>query len=196
MACQFPAEPAQHQPPAVKETASSPTPPIGPPTDQIAGSNATNNIGTSNAVPAAAAVADPVCPACLGVLQTPEGVVHAVPAAMLAGLPEAEANAGSWQTCTSGSCEALARCIRSERVMLLLLCLQCSMQASNLFSRPESACVGTNAEAANLKAGPGWASELAIHTATSTHKMSCYVCHVVYTFIFVFSMIPNCIYIA
>ncbi|KAL3144067.1 hypothetical protein ABBQ32_003865 [Trebouxia sp. C0010 RCD-2024] len=28
---------------------------------------------------------------------------------MLAGLPEAEGNAGSWQTCTSGSCEALAQ---------------------------------------------------------------------------------------
>ena len=60
------------------------------------------------------AFADPVCPACLGVLQTPEGGLHAVPAAMLAGLPEAEANAGSWQTCTSASCHALAQCVRSE----------------------------------------------------------------------------------
>ena len=117
-------DPAQHQPPAANEIASLQTPPTVPPTDQIAASNATEDIAASNTVSAAAAaVADPVCPACLGVLQTPEGALHAVPAAMLAGLPEAEGNAGSWQTCTSGSCDTLAQCIRSEYLTLLPLLL-------------------------------------------------------------------------
>lgn len=53
-----------------------------------------------------------VCPACLGVLQAPEGSLQAVPAGMLAGLPEAEGNAGSWQTCNSGSAQTLSQCVR------------------------------------------------------------------------------------
>ncbi len=53
-----------------------------------------------------------VCPACLGVLQAPEGSLQAVPSAVLAGLPEAEGNAGSWQTCTSGSIASLSEHIR------------------------------------------------------------------------------------
>ncbi|KAL3144069.1 hypothetical protein ABBQ32_003865 [Trebouxia sp. C0010 RCD-2024] len=71
----------------------------------------TDHTSATNGVDAAAAAAatEPVCPACLGVLQTPARGLHAVPPAMLAGLPEAEGNAGSWQTCTSGSCEALAQ---------------------------------------------------------------------------------------
>ena len=60
----------------------------------------------------AAAAAVPVCPACLGVLQSPEGALQGVPPAMLAGLPEAEGNAGSWQTSTSGTSHALAACVR------------------------------------------------------------------------------------
>ncbi|DBA95399.1 TPA: hypothetical protein ACH3X3_013275 [Trebouxia sp. C0006] len=55
-----------------------------------------------------------VCPACLGVLQAPEGSLQAVPSAVLAGLPEAEGNAGSWQTCTSGSIASLSEHIRQE----------------------------------------------------------------------------------
>lgn len=130
MACNPSAEAAQHQPQAVNETALSQPPPTGSPTDQSAASNATESKAVNNAVSAnagaaavVAAVADPVCPACLGVLQTPEGALHAVPAAMLSGLPEAEGNAGSWQTCTSGSCDTFAHCIRSEYVVLLLLLL-------------------------------------------------------------------------
>ena len=53
-----------------------------------------------------------VCPACLGVLQAPEASLQVVPPAMLAGLPEAEGNAGSWRTCTSGSAETVSQCIR------------------------------------------------------------------------------------
>jgi len=53
-----------------------------------------------------------VCPACLGVLQAPEGSLQAVPSAILAGLPEAEGNAGSWQTCTSGSVASLSGHVR------------------------------------------------------------------------------------
>ena len=63
-------------------------------------------------------VSQSVCPACLGVLQTPEGSLRPVLPAMLAGLPEAEGNAGSWQTCTSGSCNALAACVRSAHTVL------------------------------------------------------------------------------
>ena len=65
-----------------------------------------------------------VCPACLGVLQAPEGSLQAVPSAVLAGLPEAEGNAGSWQTCTSGSAASLSQYVRyvlelrAELVML------------------------------------------------------------------------------
>lgn len=62
--------------------------------------------GTSSAASA-------VCPACLGVLQSAEGALHAVPSAMLAGLPEAEGNAGSWQTCTSATPHSLFQCVRS-----------------------------------------------------------------------------------
>ena len=68
----------------------------------------TNHASISNAAATAAAV----CPACLGVLQSPEGVLQGVPPAMLTGLPEAEGNAGSWQTSTSGTCHALAACVR------------------------------------------------------------------------------------
>ena len=132
MACKLPAESAQYHPPVVTGTASLQH--TGPPTDQIAASNAV----PAAAAAAAAAAADPVCPACLGVLQTPEGALHAVPAAMLAGLPEAEGNAGSWQTCTSGSCDTLAQCIRSECAVLLLLLL-CSMQVSICCSKSEIA---------------------------------------------------------
>ena len=56
--------------------------------------------------------AEPMCPACLGVLQSPEAALQAVPEAMLAGLPEAEGNAGSWQTANFGSCNTIADCIR------------------------------------------------------------------------------------
>ena len=61
---------------------------------------------------APAPATDPVCPACLGVLQSPERGLQAVPAAMLAGLPEAEGNAGRWLTCTSASPASLAHCVR------------------------------------------------------------------------------------
>ena len=52
------------------------------------------------------------CPACLGVLQGPEKTLASVPPAMLAGLPEAEGNAGEWKCSIEGSVEALASCIR------------------------------------------------------------------------------------
>ncbi|DBA77530.1 TPA: hypothetical protein ACH3X1_009345 [Trebouxia sp. C0004] len=55
-----------------------------------------------------------VCPACLGALQAPEGCLQAVPSAVLAGLPEAEGNAGSWQTCTSGSVASLSQHVSQE----------------------------------------------------------------------------------
>ena len=52
------------------------------------------------------------CPACLGVLQGSEKVLEAVPAAMLAGLPEAEGNAGEWKRCSQGHPDAVAECVR------------------------------------------------------------------------------------
>lgn len=52
------------------------------------------------------------CPACLGVLQSPEQTLATVPASMLAGLPEPEGNAGRWKGCNLGSAEALAACVR------------------------------------------------------------------------------------
>jgi len=61
---------------------------------------------------AAAEGSEDACPACLGVLQAPEGRMQAVPSAMLAGLPEAEGNAGSWHTCTSGSIQTVSQCVR------------------------------------------------------------------------------------
>ena len=52
------------------------------------------------------------CPACLVVLQGPEKTLASVPPNMLAGLPEAEGNAGKWKCSCNGSVEALASCIR------------------------------------------------------------------------------------
>lgn len=52
------------------------------------------------------------CPACLGVLQRSEKILEAVPAAMLAGLPEAEGNAGKWKGCSQGNPDAVAACVR------------------------------------------------------------------------------------
>ena len=52
------------------------------------------------------------CPACLGVLQGSEKILEPIPAAMLAGLPEAEGNAGEWKECSQGSPDAIAACIR------------------------------------------------------------------------------------
>lgn len=52
------------------------------------------------------------CPACLGVLQGSEKILEPIPAAMLAGLPEAEGNAGEWKECSHGSPDAVAACIR------------------------------------------------------------------------------------
>lgn len=54
------------------------------------------------------------CPACLGVLQSPEQAPTIIPASMLAGLPEPEGNAGEWKGCDLGSAEALAACVRQE----------------------------------------------------------------------------------
>ena len=69
-----------------------------------------------------------VCPACLGVLQALEGSLKAAPSAMLAGLPEAEGNAGSWQTCTAGSVECLSQCVRYTAELCSSASLACQLR--------------------------------------------------------------------
>lgn len=127
------AEPAEQQPTAhaslhTPSTALTTDPTTVPHIDQTTASTA----AAAAASPAAYTVAEPVCPACLGVLQTPAGGLQAVPAAMLAGLPEAEGNAGSWQTCTSGSCDALAQCVRLDCISSshCLACGCCSLSST------------------------------------------------------------------
>lgn len=72
--------------------------------------------------------ADLPCPACLGVLQGPEQVLASVPSSMLAGLPEAEGNAGEWKGCINGGATALAACIRCV--------IMYSVQNVSSFSQP------------------------------------------------------------
>lgn len=60
------------------------------------------------------------CPACLGVLQTPESSLQrpngAVGPNLLGGLQEAEGNAGSWKSWSSGQLDGLAEAIRQAAV--------------------------------------------------------------------------------
>ena len=64
------------------------------------------------------------CCVCLGVLQAQELPLAAVSAAQLRGLPEAQGNAGSWESCQRGSVQGLAALIRCEPAALKSCCLQ------------------------------------------------------------------------
>ena len=55
---------------------------------------------------------------CLGILQAQELPLPAVSAAQLRGLPEAQDNAGSWESCHLGSVQSLAALIRCEPAAL------------------------------------------------------------------------------
>ena len=63
------------------------------------------------------------CCVCLGILQAQELPLHAVSAAQLRGLPEAQGNAGSWESCQRGSVQSLAALIRCEPAALKSCCL-------------------------------------------------------------------------
>ena len=58
------------------------------------------------------------CCVCLGILQTQELPLPAVSAAQLRGLPEAQGNAGSWESYQHGSVQSLAALIRCEPAAL------------------------------------------------------------------------------
>ena len=64
------------------------------------------------------------CPACLGVLHTPESSLQqrngVVSPHLMGGLQEAEGNAGSWKSWSSGQLNDLAESVRQDAVPLLL----------------------------------------------------------------------------